>query len=290
MKLTFVYPPQEVCPIFFTEKIYRQNSREGAVLPHLGIAYLASILEKKHIVKIIDANALCLSTDEVIDQLRIFKADVLLFSLVTTDFRSNLDWIRQIRKKIDVPVIVGGPQATIYPVETLTFNEVDFCVVGEGWETLPELVDCIDGKGSYESVKGIAFRKNGEVLVTEKRQTKVSINDVPFPARHLLPNERYTTIISKRRPVTAMMSSTGCPFNCLYCGHSYNVVFRDPVKVVDEMQECLNKYKVMEIMFYDEIFSLDKKRAALICEEIITRKLNITWSIRTRPILSTSIL
>lgn len=282
MKLVFVYPPQEVCPMFFTERIYKQNSREGAVLPPLGIAYLASILEKRHIVKIIDANALGLTVGEVINQLKIIGPDILLFSLVTTNFRTNLGWIKAIKKHIDVPVIVGGPQATVYPAETLTFEEIDFCVVGEGWETLPELIDCLSN-GNYKNVKGIALRENNKITITETRCTKLTINDVGFPARHLLPNKNYTTILSKKSPITAMMSSSGCPFNCIYCGHNHNVVFRDPLKVVDEMEECLTKYKIREILFYDEIFSLDRKRASLICQEIIRRRLDIRWSIRTRP-------
>jgi len=282
MRLAFVYLPQEVCPNFFTEKIYKQNSREGAILPPLGVAYLAAILEKNHVVKIIDANALCLNVGEIVDQLRIFRPDVLLFSLVTTNFRISLDWIQIIARQIDVPVIVGGAQPTVYPVETLVSEEIDFCVVGEGWETLSELVDCLGYNGNCESVKGIAFRKDGKVILTEKRQSKLNIDDVAFPARHLLPNEKYTTIISKRFPITAMMSSWGCPFHCTYCGSTHRVVLRDPVKVVDEMQECSIRYKIKEIMFYDEIFSLDRERAVIICREIIRRGLDITWSIRTR--------
>jgi len=283
MRLAFVYFPQEVCPIFFTEKIYKQNSREGAILPPLGVAYLAAILEKSHIVKIIDANALRLSVCEIVDQLRIFRPDALLFSLVTTNFRVSLDWIKIITRQIDVPVIVGGPQPTAYPVETLASEEIDFCVVGEGWETLPELVDCLGHNGSCENVKGVAFKKDREVMLTEKRQSKLSIDDIAFPARHLLPNEKYTTILSKRFPITAMMSSWGCPFHCTYCGSNHRVVLRDPVKVVDEMQECSVRYKIKEIMFYDEIFSLDKERATIICHEIMRRGLDVTWSIRIRP-------
>ncbi|HTY44765.1 MAG TPA: radical SAM protein [Patescibacteria group bacterium] len=282
MRLAFVYPPQEVCRIFYPERIHRQYSREGAILPPLGIAYLAAILEKKHTVKIIEANALRLSLDEVVRQLKEFKPDALLFSLLTTNFRPNIEWIRAIKKQVDLPVIAGGPQPSIYPAETLTYGQIDFCVIGEGWETLPELLECLPGKGDCKDVKGIAYRENGELVLTQARQAKLNINDAPFPARHLLPNEKYTTILSKKRPITAMMSSSGCPFNCLYCGHSYDVVLRDPVKVVDEMEECLTKYGIQEVLFYDEIFSLDKHRATVMCEELIRRKLGLSWTIRTR--------
>ncbi|MCX5692529.1 MAG: radical SAM protein [Candidatus Omnitrophica bacterium] len=283
MRLAFVYPPQEICPIAFTKKIYKHYSNVGAILPPLGIAYLAAILEKKHMVKVVEGNALRLNVNEVIAELRIFRPDILLFSMLTANFQSDLRWIKELKKHINAPIIVGGPQATLYPAEILTYHCIDFCVIGEGWETLPELIDCIETKGYFEGVKGIAYRKNGEVIVTGIRQSKVTINNVPFPSRHLLPNEKYSTILSKKRPITTMMSSEGCPFNCIYCSANPDVVFRDPLKVVDEMEQCTTKYGIREILFYDEIFSLDKKRAMVICEEILRRKLDISWSIRTRP-------
>ncbi len=283
MRIAFIYPPQSIWRPISTEKIYRQNSREGAILPPLGIAYLASSLERDHIVKIVDANALRLAVDEVIKELDLFKPDLLLFTLITPNFRVDLEWIKAIKKKHDIPVIVGGPHATLYPSETLTFTVIDFCVIGEAWETLPELIGCVDDKNGCRAVKGIAFRQDGEIVVTEKRQGRMNIDNASFPARHLLPNEKYTTILSKRHPVTTMLSSSGCPFQCVYCPHDNNVVFRDPIKVVDEMEECRVRFKIKEIDFYDDIFSLDKERVMRICEEIIRRKLDVAWSIRTRP-------
>ncbi len=282
MRLAFVYPPQEVCRIFYPESIHRQYSREGALLPPMGIAYLASVLEKKHTVRIIEANVLRLSLAQVLSQLEEFKPDVLLFSLLTTNFRPNLEWIRAVKKKFPLPVIAGGPQASIYPEETLSYDEIDFCVIGEGWETLPELLEAIAAGKGCRNVRGIAGRENGAVFRTPPRESGLNINEAPFPARHLLPNQSYTTILSKRRPITAMMSSSGCPFNCLYCGHDRAVVLRDPVRVVDEMQECREKFGIKEILFYDEIFSLDKKRAEAICEELLRRRVDVTWTIRTR--------
>lgn len=283
MRLSFVYPPQEICKSAYAGNVRRQYQKEGAILPPLGIAYLASLLEKKHTVTIIDANVLGLKIHEVIAKLDLFKPDILMFSLTTPGFHNDLAWIRLIKKKHDCPVIVGGPQATLYPTETLTFQEIDFCVIGQGWETLPELIGCLNVGGDCQAVQGIAYRHNGIITLTEKRQGRININEAPFPARHLLPNQMYTTLLSKRRPVTVMMSSSGCPFHCIYCMHEKDVVFRDPLKVIDEMQECRARFKIREIDFYDDIFSLDKERAARMCEEMIRRKLDLVWSIRTRP-------
>ena len=169
MRLAFVYPPQEVCSIAFTKKIHKHYSNTGAILPPLGIAYLAAILEKKHLIKVVEANALHLNVTEAIGELRTFRPDILLFSMQTVNFQSDLRWIKELKKHIHVPIIVGGPQATLYPAEILTYQCIDFCVIGEGWETLPELIGCIETKGSFEGVKGIAYRKNGEVIATGTR-------------------------------------------------------------------------------------------------------------------------
>jgi len=281
MRLAFVYPPQEACPAFFPKRVAAQDSREGQVLPPLGIAYLAAILEKSHKVKILDVNALRMDQNEVIGHLRLFRPDILMFSLVSTNFQSNLRWIKEIKKEIQVPVIVGGIQATFYPKEILTYECIDVCVIGDAWETLPELVGRMEEHSDLKEVNGIAYKINGDILTTAARQSAVNIDDVPFPARNLLPNEKYTTILSKRRPITAMMSSTGCPFHCIHCSSGHKVIFRNPFKVVDEMDECVHKYGIKEILFYDEIFSLDKGRVRVICEEILRRKLDVKWTIRT---------
>ncbi|MFC1514811.1 B12-binding domain-containing radical SAM protein [Candidatus Omnitrophota bacterium] len=283
MRLAFVYPVQNVCSFAFTKAIAEQNSREGAILPPLGIAYLAAILEQKHTVRIIDANALRLSINKVVSELSAFQPEVLLFSLITSNFPNDLHWIKEIKRRIDVPVVVGGPQSSLYPAEVLAFDCIDFSVIGQAWESLPALIECLEAKGDVEAVSGIAFRKNGSLTITGTKKSAITIDDVPFPARHLLPNGNYTTILSKKRPITAMMSSSGCPFACIYCGADQDIVFRDPMNVVDEMEECVRKYGIKEILFYDDVFAVDKKRAAAICEDILRRKLDVTWSIRTRP-------
>jgi radical SAM superfamily enzyme YgiQ (UPF0313 family) len=284
MRILFIFPPQQVCKAASTENVCRQNSREGAILPPLGIAYLAAIMEEEHHqVKIIDANALRLTVKEVIEEARTFNPGIISFSLVTPNFHVDLEWIRVVKSACKATVIVGGPHVTFYPRQTLTFKEIDFCVVGEGWESMPELINCLENGNDPNGVKGIAFRKGDEFIITRGREGKIDIDSAPWPARHLLPNHKYTTILSKRYPSTVMMSSSGCPFECTYCLHDKKVVFRDPVRVVDEMEECRGRFKIKEINFYDEIFSLNKQRAVLICEEIIRREMDLVWTIRTRP-------
>ncbi len=148
----------------------------------------------------------------------------------------------------------------IHPKETLTHECVDHGVVGDGWETLPELLEALENGKDLLSVKGLVFRKDGNIILTEERPTTVGLEDVPFPARDLLPNEKYDMIASKAKPLTIMITSLGCPFRCTYCYTDTNLRSRSADHIVTEVEKCINKYGIKEIEFYDETFTVNKKR------------------------------
>ena len=131
-------------------------------------------------------------------------------------------------------------------------------------------------------MKGIGYREGEKIILTATQPPIPKDYKLPFPARQLLPNEKYFTVISKRSPITSFLSSSGCPFSCIYCDIDRNVILRDPLDVVKEIEECVYKFGIKEIMFYDETFTLDKKRVHKICDEIIKRKIDIVWGMRTR--------
>lgn len=111
----------------------------------------------------------------------------------------------------------------------------------------------------------------------------VPLDRVPFPARHLLPNEAYSCVMSKRHPVTVMISSYGCPFKCAYCDvGTIRHQMRSAESVIAEMEECRKRHGIREIWFQDETFTLNPGRVQAICEAIRRKKLDVTWSVRTR--------
>ena len=283
MKVSFVYPPKQVMgKLFYPAKVWKNYSESAVILPNLGIAYLAALLRKHgHEVDLIEGNALDLKLQQIIDRLKSFDPEYLLYTSITDNFQDTLWWIKEIRHRYDKPVVIGGPHAGVYPRETLSHDCIDYAVIGDGWETLPELMDALQKNKSLSAIKGIGYKKNKEVILTESRPKVLTLENVPFPARDLLPNEKYDTVLSKRKPVTVMITNLGCPFQCTYCGTDSKVRASSPEYVVTEIEECINKYGIREIEFYDETFTLNSKRMTRFLDLIEEKKIDFLWSCRT---------
>ncbi len=285
MRFLFVVPKQEVPRPMYTEKVWRQYTRSAQVLPNMPVAYLAAYLEKAgYEVKIIDAFAERLSVEETARRAREFDPVAVGYNLITENFLDTLAWISEIKKLTGLPTIVGGLHMSLYPRETMGHPAIDYGVIGEGWHTLPELIECLAAGADPASVRGICFRAGGEYRATESRPDTLALQDAPFPARHLLPNDRYTTVMSREWPITVMVSALGCPFHCAYCdvpGDRYQA--RPAAHVAEEMEECAGRFGIREIWFQDESFTIDPKRAVEICDLVLSRGIKVKWSIRTRP-------
>ena len=261
---------------------------ENDILPPLGLMYLAGYLEKftNHQVKILDCSVEKLNYQGLKNRIKQENPDVvgittLTFTLI--DVIKTIKIVKQINRNIKV--ILGGPHIHIYPEETMTIKEVDFCVLGEGERPLKDLLDNIDNIKALYKIKGIVFRdKEGKIINTGAPDFIQDLDSLPFPARHLTNYKKYSSTIAKRFPVTTMITSRGCPFNCLFCdrphlGHQFRA--RSAKNVVDEMEQC-KKMGIEEIFIYDDTFSVNRQRVLDICSEIQKRKLDIAWDVRTR--------
>ncbi len=283
MKVSFVYPPrQSMGKLFYPAKVLKNYSESAVILPNMGIAYCAAVLrENGHKVDLIEGHAYDLELDQIIDRLNSFNPEYVLYTSITDNIQDTLWWIKEIRQKYDKPVVIGGPHVGVYPRETLSYDFIDYAVIGDGFETLPELMDAIEYNKSLSAIKGIGYKKGKEVTITEPRPQTLKLEDVPFPARDLLANDRYDTVLSKARPITSMITNLGCPFKCTYCCTDRNVRASSPEYVVSEIEECINKYGIKEIEFYDETFTLYPKRVARFLDLIEEKKLKFLWSART---------
>ncbi len=285
-KVLFFNPRQEVTEQLYTKRVAKHYAKSAYLLPNTSIAYLAAYLEKLGCeVGIVDASALGLSIRQAAERVREFDPDALCYNLYTQNFLSSLGWIEGIKEATGLPVIVGGLQMSIYPEEVLSHGAIDYGVIGEGWWTLPELLDCLAEKGDLSQVKGICYREDGAYRETEPRPpSDFSLQDVPFPARHLLPNDRYTTVMTQEWPITVMLSSLGCPLGCTYCDVPRGRYQARPAgHVADELEECVDRFGIKEVLFQDETFTLQRDRVMELCELIRSRRIGVKWSIRARP-------
>ncbi len=272
----------------FAYKLHEENlrivQRYFGLFPPLSLTWVAAIAERAgHDVTIIDARTLQLSPEEVLTQLKQWKPDIIGFMMTTYMFQETLDWIRYLREGLPgVKVIVGGYNLRVYPIESVTPPEIDFGCFNSALHTVPRLLEELEGGCHFDDVPGLIYHRNGDVVCTESGPEE-SFEDYPNPARHLLPNELYAEFPTERKNFTVMVTSKGCPMECLFCeaGRTkYNP--RSVETVVNEIQECYDQYGIREIDIFDYEFLIDRKRAKAICEEIQRRKLDILWACRAR--------
>ncbi len=146
---------------------------------------------------------------------------------------------------------------------------------------MPRVLDALEKKRPLEEIPGLIYKKKGQSICTPPQP--VVFENFPPPARDLLPNELYAEFPTERKNFTVMVTSLGCPYGCSFCEASrtpYNP--RSPQTVVDEMEECYERFQVREIDIFDYSFTADKARTMEICRLIRERGLDILWACRSR--------
>lgn len=247
----------------------------------LGLVQLAAVLEEQKIdVKIIDCTALNISRHDLAEAIREEQPDIVGTTALTS-FLYNAVKVAEVAKDVDprIVTVLGGPHVTYLPEETLRENAaIDIVACGEGERVIIDLVRCIERGGQLSQVKGIGFRSNGSVILTEL-QPLVDLDELPLPAYHLLPMEKYNFVLLGR--FATVIASRGCPHRCTFCsewrfwGGRWRQ--RDPKKIGDELELLVRKYKIESIWFGDDCFNVSAEMIRGICDEIKTRNLDFNW-------------
>jgi anaerobic magnesium-protoporphyrin IX monomethyl ester cyclase len=255
--------------------------------PPLGLLYVAAYLEQfsAHRVEVLDAQAEELSYEALKEEIVLRRPDVVGLTAMTFTLLDVIETARLV-KEINpaTPVVLGGPHVHLYPQETLDIPEVDYLVLGEGEVAFAEMLDRIGDPAGLAQVEGIAFNNNGERVITSIRALEYDLDALPFPARHLTPYKKYSSVIAKRAPITTIFTSRGCPHKCIFCDRPHlgkQFRARSAKNVVDEMEECVN-IGIREFLVYDDTFTIQRQRVLDVCDEIVRRKLDIGWDIRAR--------
>lgn len=264
------------------------------LIPPLGLAYLAAVLEKARIDVSITDGSRGLSLAQVMAELKARQPDIVGISSTTPTFLDAIELARAVRQAFPKAItVLGGAHVTAIPHEAMLEDVFDVGVVGEGEMTFLEFVQRVEDKGSLdkvdlEQIKGLAFRQDGQIVMTPPRERIQDLDSLPHPARHLLPPlsaYRPTPASYRKLPMAVMMTSRGCPYGCTFCDRGVfgNLVrAHSPERVLDEIEELLQRYGAREIRFFDDTFTISRKRVVRICEMIIERKLRFPWTCLTR--------
>jgi radical SAM superfamily enzyme YgiQ (UPF0313 family) len=256
--------------------IFPRTSKElHGVWPPLGIIQLGTVMKNRgHELKLIDS-----SFDDDLERAKIklkdFEPDIVGISTMSSLFENAID-ISAYSKKMGYITIMGGPHPTMFPKETLTKAKgLDFIIIGEGEETLPELVSTLEKKGDIKKVKGICYMKGGQAVFNKPRPPMNNLDSIPIPDRGMLDNiNQYL-----ESGALNLNSIRGCPFNCKFCQPTLRKLFGEkirkmsPKRVVDELDYLYKKYQLRDYFFVDDTFTIDKEWMREIVSELDKRQL-----------------
>ena len=190
----------------------------------------------------------------------------------------------EIKKSLDIPVIVGGVHISTLPS---CLGDFDLGVIGEGEETMLELMRIFERHNRFpkeELIKtdGIVFKEDdGRLNITKRRELIESLDSIPFPDRSFLNKKhfepKWRPILQEKTGHMDILTSRGCPYRCVFCSTSLfwqRYRFRSPENVCEEIKQVVDNYKIRNITFGDDLFTVDKERLKKIAALIEQNGLN----------------
>ncbi len=259
---------QAVSDILLTHGYFlADDPAERAVMkpyPPLGLLYISAHLKRQGFsVDVLDTTFRSLET--VFAELDAKRPAIvgIYANLIT---RRNAVTLAEHCRALGAIVIVGGPEPVNYAEQYLA-HWADIVVVGEGEETLAELIPHLrrEGLEGLETIRGIAFKTpEGDVCTTPRRQQLDDLDAQPLPDREAIDLERYLSTWQSHHGVrsVSLITARGCPYTCNWCSHS---VFghghrrRSPAKVVDEIAAIRERYAPDQLWFADDVFTINFK-------------------------------
>jgi anaerobic magnesium-protoporphyrin IX monomethyl ester cyclase len=268
MKILLVSPPAGI-----------SYASIGISRPPLGLAYIAAVARENHDVRIVDFNV-----EENWKKFPYGGFDVVGISVDTSRYHTSLK-IAERAKAQGAAVVMGGPHVSFMDEEALGSGVVDYVVRHEGEYSFLSLVDYLSGRRSYDDVRGVSHLVNGVSTRTPDAPFIQDLDSMPFPARDLLPLERYREKMNGR-PTTTIVTSRGCPFNCHFCSSSqfFGVRWRarSTENVIEEMDLLYNKLHYRALSFVEDNFTFSPERAVAISEKIIANRWDLKWGAWSR--------
>ncbi len=292
MQITLISPPQN----------FSKTQETAGVVPPLGLCYLASALDpERYDVKIIDAvgekywqiftwrdyGLRGMNFDEILDAVPPNTRVVGISNLYTFAFMVASEIARRIKERYpEIIIVFGGAHPTILTQQTMARPQVDFVILSEGEYSFRELLEAIERGSGWEQIDGLAYRKNGKVVINPKTRFVKNLDQIAFPRRDLLPMQSYFDAkephgSANRSKWTTMLATRGCPYQCTFCNTPQiwqrRWRARSPENVVDEIEQLHKDYGVEEIHFEDESLTTNPNWVIEFGAELRKRNLDIIW-------------
>ncbi len=290
--ILFINPPSSI-----SERYGKEDMGEvGGDLIPLGMASLAAYIRKKgYGVGVLDCPTLKIDNKKVYEIILEKDPAIIGFSTTTYSLSRATELAKKIREKLPNKLtVIGGSHANVAGIETANeYSEFDIIAYGlDGEYIAHDIVKkfkeinydreaFISDREILKNIKGIIYKRNGNVISNPARENIKDLDELPLPARDLFPMERYIPLPNqyKKLPLTNMVVIRGCPYFCSFCDQAgTGARRRSPQKVIEEIKDCVERYGIKEISFWDDTMSYHKKWMKEFLELLIKENLDLVWS------------
>jgi len=289
-----------------------RRTRENMVWPQVSLAQMAALLHPQYTFKIIDANAERIGWKAFTSLLDEYRPKYYLTQMTAPTLENDMYGVF-LAKTRGATTLAFGTHVTPIPRETLRpFPALDYALVGEPDLTLRDLLDHLEGRieqrsesivhiferhdASYRpslhedgspdlgGIKGLAWRRSGEIVVNLPRPFIASLDDLPIPLHEQLPLDKYRMPMIKG-PFTFIVTSRGCPAGCIYCikhvSYQFTARVRSPELMIEEMRQ-LKKLGIHNIHMYSDLFTVSREQVMELCQRMIDENLQVKWTCNSR--------
>ena len=263
----------------------------GKRLPPIGLMYVAAALEKAGFeVQMLDNYLMKKPTSEIKQLITSLNPEIVGITCGSATYPRCVETAKAIKQaKPDCKIVVGGWHASYMPDSLLEHAEIDYVVMGEGERAITQLATAIATRSETQAatIPGVACKRLGKNIKNPPQYIE-NLDEIPYPARHLLPLELYDRTIEflDAKPADVMSISRGCVFNCGFCETRklWGNICRgfSPKRVIGEIQDLQSKYGTKGIYFINDNFTLRKKETAELCNLMVENKLDLEWVFDTR--------
>lgn len=286
MKIVLVNPP------ITKQERYGSLAPAGSYVPPLALCSLGALTRSLgYETAVIDSQVEGLDHAATIERIAAGKPDVVGITSTTSTFSSAARLAKMIKEdRNGTTVVAGGVHVSALPERCLRDHpSIDVGVVGEGEETVAELMAALKGRTPLDGIRGLALRRNGGVVLTPDRPLMKDLDSLPLPAWDLLPDFPAAYNVQAQSvshfPSTSCCTSRGCTGRCKFCDRR---IFGRALRahgadyVMRMIRELYDRYGIRDIQFEDDNFMLFRKRLLEICDRLVREKLDISWSCQAR--------